>query len=178
MAAEDLDQLDIEKIRGGDVHAFNGLVRRWQKPMLNLAFRFCRERSLAEDLVQDIFVKVYKNLSAFDGRSKFSTWLFTVATRTLITQTKRYRPRWLFFDDEPATALVDPGPDAGEDDERLRRLVLTLPEPYRSSLILFYFHEQRIDEAAASLGVAPGTLKSRLSRGRALLERRLKEPKP
>ncbi len=150
-------------------------MRRWQGPLLKLAHRFCRDRSLAEDMVQEAFLRVHRKLDRYDERSKFSSWLFTVATRVFISETRRVRPGWLFNDEEALARAGGPDrdPDAGMRDEFVRRAVLALPEKYRNAVTLYYFHEQDVEEAATSLGVATGTLKSRLHRGRELLKKRL-----
>ena len=150
-------------------------MRRWQGPLLKLAYRFCRDRTLAEDMVQEAFLRLHRKLDRYDERARFSSWLFTVATRVFISEARRLRPGWLFADDElvERTGAPERDPDAGMRDELVRRAVLALPEKYRDALTLYYFHEQDVEQAATSLGVATGTLKSRLHRGRALLEKRL-----
>jgi RNA polymerase sigma-70 factor (ECF subfamily) len=171
----DRDAEDARRARAGDAAAFESLVRRWQGPLLSLAYRFCRDRTLAEDMVQEAFLRVHRKLDLYDGRSKFSSWLFTVATRVFISEARRLRPGWLFADEEILARTVGPAedPDSGMRDELVRRAVLALPEKYRNAVTLYYFHEQDVEEAATTLGIATGTLKSRLHRGRALLEKRL-----
>jgi len=169
---------DTEVVRGaqaGDVAAFEALVRRWQGPLLKLAYRFCRDRTLAEDMTQEAFLRVHRKLDRYDGRAKFSSWLFTVATRVFIAEAQRVRPGWLFADEEALEHAGGPqeDPDSGMRDELVRRAVLALPEKYRDAVTLYYFHELDVEEAATSLGIVTGTLKSRLHRGRALLEKRL-----
>lgn len=150
-------------------------MRRWQGPLLNLAYRFCRDRTLAEDMVQEAFLRVHRKLDHFDGRSKFSSWLFTVATRVFISETRRSRPGWLFADEDAVERVgaEETDPDAGLRGEIVRRAVLALPEKYRNAVILYYFHEHDVEEAATSLGLPTATLKTRLHRGRALLRKRL-----
>jgi RNA polymerase sigma-70 factor (ECF subfamily) len=174
-AETDRDAEDARRARAGDAAAVEALVRRWQGPLLNLAWRFCRDRTLAEDMVQEAFLRIHRKLDHFDGRSRFSSWLFTVATRVFISEARRVRPGWLFAEEEvlARTAGPEKDPDSGMRDELVRRAVLALPEKYRDAVTLYYFHEQDVEEAARSLGIATGTLKSRLHRGRALLERRL-----
>ncbi|MCP3980128.1 MAG: sigma-70 family RNA polymerase sigma factor [bacterium] len=150
-------------------------MRRWQGPLLKLAYRFCRDRALAEDMVQEAFLRIHRKLDRYDERSRFSSWMFTVATRVFISETRRVRPGWLFADEDSLARAAAPtkDPDSGMRDELVRRAVLALPEKYRDAVTLYYFHEQDVEQAATSLGIATGTLKSRLHRGRALLERRL-----
>ncbi len=174
-AETDKDAEHARRARAGDAAAFEALVRRWQGPLLNLAYRYCRDRSLAEDMVQEAFLRIHRKLDRYDERARFSSWMFTVATRVFISETRRVRPGWLFADEETLARTGGPevDPDSGMRDELVRRAVLTLPEKYRDAVTLYYFHEQDVQQAATSLGIASGTLKSRLHRGRALLERRL-----
>ena len=172
---KDRDVEDARRAQTGDAAAFEALVQRWQGPLLNLAYRFCRDRTLAEDMVQEAFLRIHRKLDLYDERSRFSSWMFTVATRVFISESRRVRPRWLFTDEEALDRAGAPevDPDSGLRDEVVRRAVLALPEKYRDAVTLYYFHEQDVDEAATSLCIAGGTLKSRLHRGRALLKKQL-----
>ncbi|ANM32319.1 hypothetical protein ABI59_17060 [Acidobacteria bacterium Mor1] len=171
----DRDREYVRQARGGDAAAFEALVRRWQRPLLNLAYRYCRDRTLAEDMVQEAFLRIHRKLDRYDERAKFSSWMFTVATRVFISEVRRVRPGWLFADQEILDRAEggSSDPDSGMRSEWVRRAVLALPEKYRDAVTLYYFHEQNNEQAAASLGIPVGTLKTRLHRGRALLEKRL-----
>ena len=74
------DREDVETVLGGDVSAFERLVLRWQTPLINLAYRFCRDRGRAEDLAQEAFLRVYRGLHTWRRDAAFSTWLFAVAS--------------------------------------------------------------------------------------------------
>ena len=172
--ADDLQS--VRRVRAGETEAFAGLVERWQRPLLNLAYRFCRDRGKAEEMVQEAFLRAFRKLHLFDERSSFSSWLFTLATRVFVSEMRRYHPGWL--EDEAVNLLRSSSDPEAETNEReraetVRRAVLALPEKYRSAVTVYYFHEMDVTQAAASLGLSPGTLKSRLHRGRALLERRV-----
>lgn len=170
------DKADVARVLGGDVEAFEGVVRRWQGPMINLAFRYCRNQGEAEELAQEAFVRAFRMLHRWREEAAFSTWLFTVASNLFRSHLRRRIPTSVTLD---AVGEVGDGRpfDGGleqRDAERdLRRKVLLLPEKYRDALILFYFQGQDIAEAARILEVPEGTLKARLSRGRDLLRARL-----
>ena len=76
----DTDLLDARRVLAGDVAAFEGIVRRWQGRLINLAWRFCHDRTMAEDMAQDAFVKVFQALKTFRGESEFSTWVMAVTS--------------------------------------------------------------------------------------------------
>jgi RNA polymerase sigma-70 factor (ECF subfamily) len=171
-AAEDL--ADVDRVLGGEASAFEGLVRRWQRPLVNLAFRFCHDRGRAEEMAQEAFVRVYRSLGTWRRDAAFSTWLFAIATNVYCSELRRLPPRPVALDDVPEPA--QPGAAQLDDvyrDRVVRRAVLGLPAKYREALTLFYFHDMDIGAAARSLSLPEGTIKARLSRGRAILLRKL-----
>jgi len=170
------DRADVERVLAGETDAFEGIVRRWQRPLLNLAYRYCRDRAQAEEMVQEALLRAYRKLALYRAGSAFSTWLFTLATRVYISQMRRWSPRWVDAEDLdrlPHWMSLAATVERRDEDEMVRRAVTRLPGKYRDALILFYFLDKDIDDAARILGVAAGTLKSRLHRGRGLLRRRL-----
>jgi RNA polymerase sigma-70 factor (ECF subfamily) len=173
MSAAD-DVTDVDRVLAGDPSAFEGIVRRWQGPLVNLAYRFCRDRGRAEDLAQEAFLRAYRGLGRWRRQGMFSTWLFALATNLFRTEVRRIPPVPV-----PLDGIEPRGPHHGGDqddadrDRAIRRAVDTLPPKYREALILFYFREMDVAAAAAALGVPEGTLKARLARARALLRRKL-----
>lgn len=170
------DEVDIARVLGGQVSAFEGIVRRWQSPLVNLAYRFCRDRGRAEDMAQEAFLRAFRTLPSWRREAAFSTWLFALATNVYRTELRRMPTGMV-----PLDAVAEPRDphSAGaalEDRDRdriVRRAVLALPEKYRDAVILFYFHGMDVAAAARSLGLPEGTVKIRLSRGRAILRDKL-----
>lgn len=163
-------------MKAGEVDAFEGIVRRWQRPLLNLAYRFCRDRGVAEELVQEAFLRIFRKLHMFREEAVFSTWMFAVATRLFTSHVRRYQPRWLSVDEADQLPSGDDPSRPVDDrsrDEAVRRAVNRLPDRYRDAIILYYFLERGVEEAAGALEISPGTLKSRLHRGRKMLEGRM-----
>lgn len=174
------DQADIEEVLSGNSSAFEGIVRRWQGPMINLAYRFCGDRGRSEDMAQEVFLRVYRGLAKWRGDAAFSTWLFAVATNLYRSELRRIPTGAVSLED--AIELDDPragsqAMDANLDDKdrahALRRAVDSLPAKYREALILFYFQDMDVPAAARSLGLPEGTVKARLFRARKLLEKKL-----
>jgi len=172
----DEDLKDVRSVLEGDLLAFENIVRRWQKPLINLAFRFCRNRDRAEEMAQDAFVQIYRNLNKFRADAAFSTWLFAVSLN-LYRSSMRHKP-------EPEESIDSLLEFAGgelphlrleqeERDELIRRAVAALPLRYRDAMIVFYFRELDLKETAAILGVSEGTAKSWLHRGREMLRTKL-----
>jgi RNA polymerase sigma-70 factor, ECF subfamily len=170
------DEADVAKVLAGDISAFEGIVRRWQGPLVNLAYRFCGDRGRAEDMAQEAFLRTYRALGQWRKDAAFSTWLFALATNLYRSELRRIPVRALPLDN--AADLRDSGAfDGGLEEIDLgrvvRRAVFALPPKYREVLILFYFHDMNVTAAAESLGVPEGTVKARLSRGREILRGKL-----
>ncbi|MGA2335345.1 MAG: sigma-70 family RNA polymerase sigma factor [Terriglobales bacterium] len=175
MSAND-DQADVERVLAGDISAFEGIVRRWQGPLINLAYRFCRDRGRAEEMAQEAFLRAYRALAQWRKDAVFSTWLFALATNLYRSELRRIPALTVSLDDiaEPPDARASDGGLEDQDrDLAVRRAVGALPAKYREALILFYFHDMDITTAARSLGLPEGTVKARLFRGREILRSKL-----
>jgi RNA polymerase sigma-70 factor (ECF subfamily) len=170
-----LDLADVERVLAGEVKAFEGIVRRWQGPLVNMAWRYCRDRGRAEELAQDAFIRAWRGLSGWRREGSFSTWLFALAANVFRSELKRFPEVNL-----PLNEVAEPSGPAAQHtalamrlgSETVRRAVLVLPVRYREPVVLFYFHEMDLSAAARTMGLPEGTLKARLSRARALLRRR------
>jgi RNA polymerase sigma-70 factor, ECF subfamily len=170
------DQADVERVQAGEISAFEGIVRRWQGPLVNLAFRFCRDRGRAEEMAQEAFLRAYRSLGKWRKEAAFSTWLFALATNLFCSEIRRIPPKAVSLDDVAELRVSGSAEDGISDRDRnrlIRKAVLTLPARYREAMILFYFHELDVRAAAQSLGLPEGTVKARLSRGRAILRKKL-----
>jgi RNA polymerase sigma-70 factor (ECF subfamily) len=170
------DRADVARVIEGDVSAFEGIVRRWQTRLVDIAFRFCYDPSLAEEMAQDAFVRAYRGLRKWRGESTFSTWLHAVALNTYRSTCRRMPPIALPLESDALSgALPDVavGVETISRERAIRRAVLTLPWIYREAVVLFYFHDTSVEAAAATIGVPAGTVKARLSRARAILREKL-----
>jgi len=172
------DQADVERVLAGDISAFEGIVLRWQGPLINLAYRFCHDRGRAEDMAQEAFLRAYRGLAKWRKEAVFSTWLFALATNLYRSELRRIPARTVPIEDipEPADARVSDRALEESDHDRdvtVRRAVGALPAKYREALILFYFHDMDVTTAARSLGLPEGTVKARLFRGRGIVRSKL-----
>lgn len=182
------DEELVRRFNDGDRDAFSELVRRYQDRIFTLCLRWMRNRDVAEEVAQDVFVAVYKALPRFRGEAKFSTWIFRVATnhcknRRLYRQRRHAdqheplegTPR----DDGPVRQLPsdNPGTDRGthrsEAEKLLQDALDTLDESHRTIIVLRDIEGLPYEEIADILDLAKGTVKSRLHRARAQLARTL-----
>lgn len=169
------DEATVDRVLEGDTAAFAVLIARWQGPMVNLAYRFCRDHARAEDMAQEAFLRAFRRLDSWRRDAAFSTWLFALATNVYRDELRRASPETVPIDTEmSAGGSVEE--DAVDTDRRalVQRAVQSLPPRYREPLVLFYFHEQDVAATARSLGLPEGTVKARLSRGRDLLASKLR----
>ena len=173
----------LRSAAGGDRPAFHALVERHSKYLFRLAASLSRNRSDAEDVVQETFVGAYRGLSQFNGRSSVKTWLTQICVRQAAKQwnrSKRSRETLAMDADGGATTpgerpVARPSGEADADRRMdLMSVIETLPEEHRQVILLREVQGLSYDEIARSLGIPQGTVESRLHRARAGLKQRLK----
>jgi RNA polymerase sigma-70 factor, ECF subfamily len=170
------DRADVERVLAGDTAAFEGIVRRWQGPLVNMAYRFCRDRSRAEEMAQEAFLRAYRKLSHWRSDAPFSSWLFTLAANLYRSELRRIPIRAVPLEDIPEPRdprIRSSDVEIEQRENTVRQAVTLLPPKYRDVVILYYFQGQDVSAAAKSLGMTEGTLKSRLFRARELLRNKL-----
>jgi RNA polymerase sigma-70 factor (ECF subfamily) len=172
------DDLLIARIATGDRDAFADLYRRHHAGVARFAAHMCGSLPLAEDIVHEVFVAVIGSASRYrPGETDARLWLFGIA-RNHVRRARAKKPMSSIDEesgDRAFTVDVDP---VGDIDRRrhldaLHRAVVSLPVRYREAVVLCDLQELSYADAAAALGCAIGTIRSRLHRGRALLARRL-----
>lgn len=172
----------------GDAEAFAELIQPFETKVYNLAYRMCGNREDARDLAQEAFLKVYRALGRFKGRSSFSTWLYRVVSNTCLDQLRRERRSGVAasLDDpvetetgglkrELADSTFEPEQLAmrSEADAEIRAAVATLPPDHRLAVLLRDFEDLSYEEIARVMDCSLGTVKSRISRARSTLRDRL-----
>ena len=170
------DQVDVEKVLAGDIDAFERIVRRWHRPLINLAYRFCRDTGRAEEMAQEALLRAYRGLNQWRKDAAFSTWLFALSTNVYRSELARIPAKTISIEETGELQdmrAADEQLEAEDRDRAVRELVLTLPAKYRDVIVLFYFHEMDVSAAAKSLHLPEGTVKARLSRAREMLRSKL-----
>jgi RNA polymerase sigma-70 factor (ECF subfamily) len=171
----DADEADVTRVLHGDVAAFGGIVERWQGPLVNLAYRFVRDRGRAEEMAQEAFLRAFRGLGTWRRDAAFSTWLFAVATNLYRAEIRRIPPM-VPLDEIGEPVARDHLEGAIEEVDRrrlVRRMLHSLPPKYRDAMVLFYFHDADVAATSRSLGLPEGTVKARLARGRDMLRSKL-----
>jgi RNA polymerase sigma-70 factor (ECF subfamily) len=153
----------------GDREAFEQLVHRFQRRIYGFAYRYIRDADEAQDLAQEIFLRLYRKLGRFDPRRPFEPWLWRVAANVCANYLERRVP-------PPATLGGDGGgggtaaPPALMEETRLGDALTRLPPNYRLVLVLHYQADMPLAEIAGTLGLSEMTVKSRLYRARTQLQ--------
>jgi RNA polymerase sigma-70 factor, ECF subfamily len=152
--------------------AIAALLPLYRRKVFGLAYSYLHHRDSAEDVTQEVFIKVWRALPSFDGRASLSTWIYTI-TRNASLSALRAQRRHASMSDPEVMAEVDQSTDATSDAEldapALLRMVNALPSKQRQVVMLFYMQEQSHEEVAAMLAMPVGTVKTLLHRARARL---------
>ncbi|SRR6266566_5027010 len=154
--------------RGGDLEAFELLVRRYQRRIYALAYQHLRDPDEAQDLAQEVFVRLFRGLERYDAGRPFEPWFWRLAGNVAASYRRR-RPAAPV--DLPATAAAH----EREDTLPLERALADLNEELRLPVLLHYYLDLPLDEIATALGLSLSAVKSRLHRARAILRRVLVE---
>jgi RNA polymerase sigma-70 factor (ECF subfamily) len=182
----------VAELKAGSEEAYAWLIGEFHQPIYSLVYRVVADPADAADTTQEVFLKVFRGMKHFHGQSSLKTWIYRIALHEAYN-----RRRWWFRHKaretsiEPAQADGDLGAaavkgtlvDAGESPfesvaheevrERVEEELRQIPEPYRTTIILRDLEEMSYEEVAEIMGVSLGTVKSRLTRGRLVLKRRL-----
>jgi RNA polymerase sigma-70 factor (ECF subfamily) len=174
----------IQRCLRGDQTAWELIVKQHWRKVFNVAYKFVGKHDEAEDLTQDIFLKIFKSLDTFDRRANFQTWLISVSRNLCIDHYRSVRKERETIDRQvDANELTPAAPDAGpsaalEQADRvtlLRQALATLPETLRTAVVMRDLQELSYQEIADRLNLPEGTVKSRINRGRTELARQVRK---
>ena len=168
----------LARARAGDQRAFTEVVRHYDHRLRALAFRLLGDRATMDDALQDAYVKAFRALPAFRGEAGLGTWLYQITYRACVDLQRREGRHQAGTLEEagadPTSPAADPAATATTRTD-LSRALAALPLDQRAAVLLVDAEGLDYDAAATVLGVAPGTIASRLSRGRAALRAALAE---
>lgn len=175
------DNMLVQQVLKGDRHAFQQLVERYQNYVFTITSRVLRSREEAEEAAQDVFLKVYKQLGSFEQKSKFSTWLYTIAYRTAIDFARRKNPQAFSIEDDESFLQIEdeerPGPveEMQQQDiqDQLAEAIRQLKPVDASIITLFYLKEHTVKEVSEITGLTVTNVKTKLFRLREVLREQL-----
>lgn len=187
---------EVARARAGDRDAFRLLVERYQQKVFNWVLRTVRcDRDMAADLCQEVFLRVHRGLPTFDGRARFTTWLHTIMTNVCISEYRRRRAmkrdKWTFSLDAPLRGTddlyLDPPSRDGDPSAKahhreiaraVQEAVDELPHEFREAVLMRDLQGMSYEEIGELLRIPPGTVRSRIHRGRLILQQKLEEFRP
>ena len=195
-AQEDPNKPALLRAQGGDEGAFQELVENNQRKVYGLVMRMLScNRETAADLSQEVFMRVFRGLGSFDGRALFTTWLHKITLNVIISEVRRRRAmkrdRWTYSIDAPIQVFddlhIEPGSNERDPADRahhqeisiaVKAAVAELPDEFRECVLLRDMQGLSYEEISEVLELAPGTVRSRIHRGRLILQKKLKEFMP
>jgi RNA polymerase sigma-70 factor (ECF subfamily) len=179
------DEELIFAFQRGNVSAFEEIVRRYKDPLYNFTNRLLGDSIYSEDIVQETFLRVYRNKDRYHQVAKFSTWIYTIASNLAKTELRRRRIRNFFSisskgSDERDYDLLDVGTDVEREvdgvlkNEIILREINALPAHFREAVLLRDMENFSYEEISQILKIPLGTVKSRVNRGRSRLQKKLR----
>lgn len=167
------DAYYISRIKEGDAECFGCLLDRYSRRIFALIVRIVENREDAEEITQDVFLKVFKTLASFKAECSFSTWIYRIAWNTAVSETRRKKDNFLPLeenltsDDAPESSLFSDDDDAEKHHRQLELLdkaLTQLPTDERAMILLFYKDEKTIEELAIITGLTEANVKVKLFR--------------
>jgi len=176
----------IEAVRKGNVQAFSFLVEKYQKLVYTLALKLLKKPEEAEEMAQDTFIKAFQKLDSYEGKSKFSTWLYSITYNACISELRKRRIEFKSLDDRQISDQDEQKmhdyyrETRKEDQEKYLNLALAkLPEDDQVLVTLYYYENQSMDEISQITGLTVSNIKVKIHRARkrmyVLLHEMLKE---
>lgn len=160
-----------------DRDAFSELVSRYADRIYNLAYRMTGNRTEAEDMAQDAFLRAYRGLASFKPGNPFGAWLYRIAVNVCFSARRRQSPVTEPIEENEAildpTAAVDDIAQRSEVQAAVQQAILSLPPMYRAVVILYHLEDRSYEHIATMLDLPINTVRTHLHRGRAMLRERL-----
>ncbi len=181
MSAKPSDGQLIDAVIEGDQTAYRSLVERYQNYAFTITYNVLKNREEAEEAAQDAFIKAYKMMASFERKSKFSTWLYTIAYRTALDYYKKKKHQTRSIDSEESylqiedTKTLNPDQSMQQEDikEQLKAAIRQLKPSDASVITLFYLHEKSVQEVAQIMNLTVSNVKTKLHRLREALRNQL-----
>ena len=183
---ETTDEELIARFQNGDNYAFDLLVKRYKDPLMNFIFRFVGEKNEAEDIVQETFLRLFKNKHYYKEIAKFSTWIYTIAGNLAKTELRKRKRRKLFsishymatekdYDIPDSTTSPESDTNTIITDKIIQSAIDKLSPKFKQVIILRDIQGFSYEEIADIVNIPLGTVKSRVNRARLKLQEDLKD---
>ena len=178
------------RFKSGDQYGFLKILQRYEKPVINFAYKFLHDREAAEDVAQDVFLSVHKKAESYEAKGKLSTWIFTMAHHRCVDLARRKKVLSFFSLDKtietddnettrelPDTVDVDPslGMEKEEKEQAVRAAIATLPPHQRTAVLLAKFEDMDLIDIAKVMKISEGAVKQLIHRAKQHLKNELKD---
>lgn len=187
---EDRHALLMLRFQSGDSGAFHELYEDYKFPLLNFIYRFCQDRRVAEELCQEVFIRVYKSASSYEAKAKFSTWLYRIATNICLNELRSGKYQYelapssldknetgkepLVFEDTDQ-ARADDGMEARELNIAVRQAIAQLPKKQRLAVLFSIYQQLSYKDIGERIGCSEGAVKSMIHRSKIFIKKKLKK---
>jgi RNA polymerase sigma-70 factor (ECF subfamily) len=171
------DRMIVAQVVAGHKEEFRLLVRRYERAVFGMGLSFFRNRDDAADFTQDVFLKTFRSLGRFEGRSRFSTWLYKIAYNTAVNSLKRNREYRSLAEGDMPVDNHTPERDLLRSvvKDAITEAVTGLPERYRLCVDLYFFYDRSYQEIETITGFPINTVKSHVFRAKKLLRGKLED---
>ena len=167
------DLYNIEAVKMGNVQAFSFLVEKYQKMVYTLALKLMKKPEEAEEMAQDTFIKAFHKIESYEGKSKFSTWLYSITYNACISELRKRRIEFKSLDDRQISDQDEQKmhdyyrETKKEDQEKYLNMALEkLPEDDQVLVTLYYYESQSMDEISQITGLTVSNIKVKIHRAR------------
>ncbi|MCQ4726786.1 sigma-70 family RNA polymerase sigma factor [Anaerotignum faecicola] len=164
----------VQECINGDTFAFEELLGRYKNLVYSVVLRMVNDSEDANDIAQEVFIKVYKNISKYSPEFKFSTWIIKIATNSVIDFRRKKKPECIDIDDmvfepsgneTPETSYIE-----GEGKRELSSAIEKLPDMYKVPIVLYHIEDMSYQEISEAVGISLSKVKNRIFRGRKILK--------
>ena len=177
------DEALVKEVLNGNDDAFRVLIERYQKPIFNMAFRMCGDYDEAADLAQEAFLQIYRVLDKYDPNKKFFSWMYRVSHNICVNVLNKRPKNVVGMDEIRENSLYTEDPMAQPEkyysNQELRskidQAILNLPDTYHDVIYMRFVHNLSYQQIADVMGLPISTIETRIYRGKALLQKELKE---
>lgn len=164
------EQRIIEMVQQGNANAFSFLVNKYQDIVFSIALKVLKNREDAEEMAQEAFIKAFRSIQSFQGKAKFSTWLYSITYNTCITHTRKKKISTTQIDNLPVSYedMDEPFGDFPEENRAkyLEMAMKQLPEDDYTLVVLYYYEDQSIEDICQITGLSESNAKVKLFRAR------------
>jgi RNA polymerase sigma-70 factor (ECF subfamily) len=172
---DDEDRVIAAQIVAGQKELFRLFIKRYERAVYGMGMSFFRDADDAADFVQEVFLKVFRNLAGFEGRSRFSTWLYKIAYNTAVNSYNRKKDYQSLAEEELLSDDATPEREflKGLARDAVQEAVKELPERFRLCVDLFFFYDRSYQEIETITGYPVNTIKSHVFRAKKILREKL-----